>query len=119
MNKPVLIQEVPQPQSAYVLFIKALRQKQKEQEAATAGQEAQPEAATAAKRGNNNFLQDASKQWGTLDPEEKKQYQDEANLQKQRYLEYKRALKESQQRHDLPMAAGQVDEEELHQQRRK
>ena len=58
-SKP--LEPVAQPQSAYVLFIKSLRQKQK------AGTAEKPDA-------NSNFLSDASKQWAALEPADKKEF---------------------------------------------
>ena len=55
------LEPVAQPQSAYVLFIKYLRKKQKD------GQAEQLDAGT-------NFLADASKQWAALDPSAKQQF---------------------------------------------
>lgn len=76
-----VVEAVAPPQSAYVLFIKDLRQKQKEGQGATGASSA-------------NFLSEASKQWASLDAAEKQRFQDEAQTQKHRYLEYKRVLKE-------------------------
>ena len=42
----------------------------------------------------NNFLADASKKWHALDDVEKQRFKDQANEMKQRYLDYKKALKE-------------------------
>ena len=66
-------------------------------------------------------MSDASKQWATLDPVEKQKFQDEALVQKQRYLEYKRALRERQvgQQEAAAQLGEPVDDEELHQQRSK
>ena len=61
----------------------ALKQKQKE------GSVDQPEVGK-----GNSFLMDASKLWSSMGAEEKQEYQDEANVQKQRYLEYRRQVKE-------------------------
>ena len=91
--------------SAYVLFIKSLRQMQKDGKAEEADKK-------------TNFLSDASKQWGELEESEKKKFQDEALEQKQRYLEYKRLIKEQQTAHQNG-DAGPEDDEELHQQRSK
>ena len=60
---------------------------------------------------NTNFLSDASKKWAELEENEKKKYQDEALEQKQRYLEYKRLVKE--QRLVDGDGAEPEDEEEL------
>ena len=39
-------------------------------------------------------MAEAGKKWAAMGPDEKKRFQDEAQAQKQRYLEYKRALRE-------------------------
>ena len=62
----------PHPVSAYVLFIKDLKNQQ-----------------TGTTEGNKkNFLSDASKAWGSLAPEEKEKFQKAAAKQKQEYQEY-------------------------------
>ena len=76
MKKPALAEIAdapPAPKSAYMLFIKSLKE---------TGQPAQ----TGIKK---NFLQDASKLWGELTDEQKKPFYDQASRMKQDYQEFR------------------------------
>lgn len=105
-------QSLVQPQkalSAYILFIKDLKTKQDGQ--------IQQQDRDGEKR---NFLQEASKLWGSLPAEEKAKFTEMSNKQKAEYAEYEE--KRKQQQYEVGEDGELIEEhgeEEQEQQRRK
>ena len=95
-----LVEAVPKPQSAYILFIQDLKKQDKENE----------KNGTSQGIDKRNYLSEASKMWNQLDEQAKARYQEKSARQRQAYNKYlasKGAIREEEQEEDNEDAMNQ------------